>query len=210
MGRHRLDITGVRSGRLVAIEPTDQRKNKKALWRCRCDCGNEVLVISTYIRVGDTRSCGCAALETNVRLAEFVKSNANNAGCWEWPGFRDKNGYGRANFNGKTTVAHRAVYQLTGGVIPEGMNLCHRCDNPPCCRPDHMFIGTQKDNCQDAKAKARHSHGERNGSAKLSEEAVREIRSSGLTQWGLADKFGVTQSAIWAVIHRRAWAHVQD
>ena len=131
-------------------------------------------------------------------------------GCWEWPKFCDKNGYGRTKLNGKTTVATRVAWQLTRAPIPVGLFVLHECDNPPCCRPSHLFLGTQKDNCQDAKSKDRHSRGTRNGIAKLSDDAVRDIRTSKLTQWELARKYGVWQAAIWQVIHRKRWQHVLD
>lgn len=146
----------------------------------------------------------------NLHLAAFVERNKNNSGCWMWPGHTDKDGYGRTKFNGKTTVAHRAVYRFVCGEIPPGKYLCHKCDNPPCCRPDHLFVGTQKENCADAKAKDRHSRGERNGISKLTDDAVRDIRTSKLTQWELARKYGVWQAAIWQVIHRKRWTHVSD
>ncbi len=143
-------------------------------------------------------------------MGKFLAEMAGKDGCWEWPKFCDKNGYGRTKLNGKTTVATRVAWQLTRAPIPVGLFVLHECDNPPCCRPSHLFLGTQKDNCQDAKSKDRHSRGTRNGIAKLSDDAVRDIRTSKLTQWELARKYGVWQAAIWQVIHRKRWQHVQD
>lgn len=148
--------------------------------------------------------------KANDHLREFAAQNSTNPGCWEWRGDLDKDGYGRTKFNRVTTRAHRAMYRLFVGEIPAGLNLCHECDNRRCCRPDHMFIGTQKQNCEDAKAKDRHSRGERQGNAKLNDEAVRVIRASTKTQWELAREFGVWQGVISAVKLRQRWAHVQD
>lgn len=150
--------------------------------------------------------------QRNNHIRDFLAKNANKAGCWEWPGARDKDGYCRTKLDQCTTIAHRAVYTIAKGEIPAGLSLLHRCDNPPCCNPDHLFPGTQKQNCQDAKAKGRHSHGTRNGISKLNDDAVRFIRSNAatITQTALAEMFGVRQSSIWVVIQRRAWAHVQD
>lgn len=75
--------------------------------------------------------------------------------CWEWQCARQLNGYGHLSFHGETTSAHRVAYELAHGPIPDGLIICHRCDNPPCCNPAHLFIGTHKDNTQDAVTKGR-------------------------------------------------------
>jgi hypothetical protein len=90
------------------------------------------------------------------------------------------------------------------------MNVCHHCDNRACCNPGHLFLGTPRENYLDAKAKDRHSRGIRNGVAKLTDDAIREIRASKKTQWEFADQFDVWQSAICAIKQRKLWAHVQD
>jgi hypothetical protein len=94
----------------------------------------------------------------SVRLWAKVKV-AGPDDCWEWIGARDPNGYGRIQVmtNGKwgTQLAHRVAYKLIKGDIPDGLHLCHRCDNPPCCNPAHHFPGTPLDNMTDAKLKGR-------------------------------------------------------
>jgi hypothetical protein len=179
------------------------------LWLCRCDCGGEILCHSSAIKNRDNTSCGCGA-PRNEHIRAFLAKNANNGGCWEWPGARDKDGYCHTKFDGWRMPAHRAVFKFAIGEIPDSQNACHHCDNPPCCRPDHLFAGTQKDNCDDAKAKDRHSRGERNGIAKLTDEAVRYIRASNKTQWELADEFDVWQGTISCIKRRTRWTHVQD
>src|SRR5512137_174351 len=83
-----------------------------------------------------------------------VNKNAEN-GCWEWTAYRDINGYGHITINQKESLAHRKAWELTNGEIPTGMFLCHKCDNPSCVNPDHMFIGTQKENLNDMRNKGR-------------------------------------------------------
>lgn len=94
----------------------------------------------------------------NITLSEsdrFNKSYKINqkTGCWENHAALKKNRYGTITFNGVHIVAHRASYMKYIGEIPEGLKICHRCDNKPCCNPFHLFLGTQKDNMQDAQSK---------------------------------------------------------
>lgn len=79
----------------------------------------------------------------------------NPEGCWEWTGQRARFGYGRAAHLFGTHLAHRISWTLANGPIPKGLFVCHHCDNPPCVRPDHLFLGTASDNIRDAWAKGR-------------------------------------------------------
>ena len=102
---------------------------------------------------------------------------------------------------------------MANGPIPAGMQVLHRCDNPPCVRPDHLFLGTNKDNVDDKMAKGRHKcpHGTDHHRAKLTEDQVREIRrlrSAGEEIKPLAKRFGVTHPLISAIANRRIWKHV--
>ena len=81
-------------------------------------------------------------------------------GCWEWNDGNTNGDYGRARYNGKCQLASRIAWQLTYGALPNNrIQVCHHCDNPPCCRPDHLFLGTNKDNCHDAMRKGRTTKG---------------------------------------------------
>lgn len=84
--------------------------------------------------------------------------------CWVWLGARDARGYGRLRRRGRYVKAHRYVWTITNGEIPEGLFACHHCDNPPCVRPDHLFLGTQSDNARDMVAKGRSASGALSGS----------------------------------------------
>ena len=146
-------------------------------------------------------------------------------GCWEWKASRSRQGYGqfgmdRGGPRWSNSPAHRVAWEFTYGPIPSGLLICHRCDNPPCCNPEHLFLGTVSENAVDSVAKGRwmvHRHrnqpcGERNINAKLTEAAVRDIRrryaEGGISQQTLADEYGVGQTKISAVVRRQTWRHV--
>lgn len=139
--------------------------------------------------------------------------NSEN-GCIEWIGYRQKDGYGQLIYQGKQELAHRLAYRLSIGVIPHEMCICHKCDNPSCCNPDHLFIGTQLDNIADRVAKGRNGcrKGETNGRAKLTESMVLEIReklsSGSMTKAAIGRKYGVSEVLIGMIARRKVWRHV--
>lgn len=85
----------------------------------------------------------------------FLEKVEKTDTCWLWTGFVDAKGRGRFRFNGKSVSAHRVAYEIFVGEIPAGLKVCHTCDIPRCVRPKHLFLGTQKDNMADCKAKGR-------------------------------------------------------
>lgn len=91
--------------------------------------------------------------------AKLLKGAGPKRECWEWQGTRLPSGYGRIGIAGKgqgvTDLTHRVAYRIANGEIPPGMEVCHTCDNPPCCNPDHLFLGTHADNMRDMSAKGR-------------------------------------------------------
>ncbi len=132
--------------------------------------------------------------------------------CWEWLGGKLRDGYGEFRLNGKTERAHRLAYLLKYKKIPRGLCVCHHCDNAVCVNPDHLFLGTNRDNTQDAVKKGRMARGEDVGSSKLIEEdvkAIRQLYKEGIySQRDLAGKFGVTHPMIGFIVRRERWAHV--
>ena len=127
-------------------------------------------------------------------------------GCWLWTACRIRHGYGMLSVFGKMRPAHRMSWVLHRGSIPEGMLVCHSCDNPGCVNPAHLFLGTQKDNIADCLAKGRMGR-------KLNAGDVREIRAAiagGQTQVSQAKKYGVNKVTICRIIHKTLWGHVED
>ena len=131
-------------------------------------------------------------------------------GCIEWTEGRTNEGYGYKRHEGKSWLAHRWAWMMKHGPIPEGLCVLHRCDNPPCVNVDHLFLGTRVDNNNDKMAKGRHvtSPGERNGSAKLTVEQVREIRASTATHRVLAERYGISRTSISYIKNRVNWSVV--
>ena len=140
----------------------------------------------------------------------------SSTGCFEWTGGRNEKGYGLLVIEGKQRYAHRVVYATVFGELPGGMCVCHKCDNPCCVNPEHLFLGTPADNTADMMRKGRQAfrqlRGERHWKARLRAEDVSEIRrlyaEGGVLQRDLASRFNVPQTQISAVIRRKAWAHI--
>jgi hypothetical protein len=144
------------------------------------------------------------------RFNRFVP-NVNTDECWEWQSVRNNRGYGKFWLNGRTQAAHRVSYRINNGRIPDGMQVRHTCDNPPCVNPAHLLAGTGKQNAQDAIDRGRYRRGVDNYRAKLTEDQVREIRrcwAGGETQVSMARRFGVSRAAVQWVINGRTWAAV--
>ena len=154
-----------------------------------------------------------------MRAEDFMNyvDDSDPDGCWPWLLSKRGNGYGQVNIEGLVgygRIASRASYLLFVGSIPEGMKVLHTCDNPPCVRPSHLFLGTSKDNTQDMYAKGRagypvsHQVGELHGGAKLKTEDVLIIRGSPLLQRELAAMFNISQTQVSQIKRGVRWSHI--
>lgn len=138
-------------------------------------------------------------------------------GCWTWTAARNNHDYGVLGIGDKKLVyAHRYSYELSNGPIPEGMFVCHSCDNPPCVNPTHLFLGTQTDNMQDSALKQRAARltGEDGPAAKLTWEQAREIRQvyavEDISFNRLAQRYGVNHKTVAGVIRGMTWRESDD
>lgn len=148
----------------------------------------------------------------------FLAKIKNAELCWEWTGALDGHGYGQMLVNKKGISAYRFAWQTFYGEIPKGMSVCHKCDNPICVNPLHLFLGTHADNMADMAAKGRadngHLQGEDHPMCKLTEKDVLEIRRVYITshkEFGavpLAKKYNVTSSMIYLIAKRKSWKHI--
>ena len=140
---------------------------------------------------------------------------ASTKDCQVWVRYRTRKGYGQTwdRQQKRRRRAHRVVWEIFNGPIPKGAFVLHRCDNPPCVNPDHLYVGTAADNTRDMIRRGRVSAGERRDNARLTREMVRQIRhvyaSGRKTKAALARIFGVSPSTIRAAVGRVTWRHVQ-
>jgi hypothetical protein len=149
-------------------------------------------------------------------MKRFWDKVKKSDGCWEWTGAKGSHGYGNSYYNGKAQLAHRVSWQLAHGDIPSsseyhGTCVCHTCDNRACVNPDHLFLGTHKDNMADRDAKGKSPIGELNGGGgKLTEQDIPRIRDMlrcGAKQKDIADWFGVSPSMVYRIKRGQAWRH---
>lgn len=158
--------------------------------------------------------------KTTEERFSYYSSSPDEKGCINWLGQKDKNGYGRIKqMKGKRIRAHRYSYQTFVEVIPEGYLVCHKCDNPSCVNPEHLFLGTPKDNSQDRSKKGRGANNNLTGiplrllpNSKLTKEEVLQIRdllkSKALLNKEIAKLYGVHRSTILHIKKRFTWYHI--
>jgi hypothetical protein len=148
------------------------------------------------------------------RLGTIVRPELGH--CWEWTGdiFQRRGGYGRVELDGKSHRAHRASWLLHYGELP-ALFVCHHCDNPPCVRPEHLFLGTAADNHADMVAKGRWRPGSSPGAltstAKLTDELVtraRADRAAGVPVPRIAKQLGVHRATVYDILSRETWRHI--
>lgn len=151
-----------------------------------------------------------------VRFYKQVHIPTEQSACWVWKGAVMRRpsspNYGSIKSNGKTLLAHRASFELHKHAIPDGMMVCHTCDNPLCVNPGHLVLGTHAENMRDRDTKRRLAHGERHGNAILTDSVVAEMRAlfeSGIRQVELARRFGTSQTNVSDVVRYRRWRHVR-
>lgn len=144
----------------------------------------------------------------------FVRYLSVGDQCWEWTGARNPDGYGIISVGVIDLRAHRVAWELFFGPIQDGLFVCHQCDNPPCVNPNHLFLGTNRENLQDAIRKGRiNRKGDRANRRKLRSEdivAIRLMLKSGISGADLARNFGVSRCAISDIKYRRSWSSVPD
>jgi hypothetical protein len=175
---------------------------------------------------------GVLTSDTNMNAQKFWANLVRDGECLLWGKRELRRRYGSVSYNGKVWQTHRLAYTLTKGEIPPGMYVCHTCDRPRCCNPEHLFLGTQDDNMKDMVSKGRASRdtgakgdehwarrfpekiqvkGSGNPMAKLTEEKVRMIRSmaeQGMMHKDIGREFDLHPETVGCIVRRKAWRHV--
>ncbi len=165
-----------------------------------------------YIR---TEECNQAHRNTLSDVWNKINKKSDEE-CWEWKGATTKGGYGSMKLYNKTKYVHRVVYEITYGKFSNDLDVLHKCDNPLCCNPEHLFLGTQQDNVRDMDVKGRRGKtdqkGELNNASKLTKtdiEKIRELNYSGsYSQREIGEIFGVGQQCICLIVNHKTWKHI--
>lgn len=166
----------------------------------------------TYRLTQESRMRNLAKTFNDRFMSRVDRSEIYN-GCWLWVGTRNEYGYGTV-YRGRPMLTHRVSWEMHRGKIPDGLLVLHRCDTPPCCNPDHLFLGTHKDNAQDMIKKGRKAKptlGKKCDDApnrKLNSNQVKDIRlliSKGISQRRIAIVHGVSQACISNIANRKTW-----
>lgn len=147
------------------------------------------------------------------RFWSKVDKSGGEDACWVWTGAKIGRGYGGIKIAGKMLVAHRVSYEMANDEIPDGLFVCHTCDNPICVNPRHLFAGTPADNMQDKERKNRgnHAKGTDNGASRLSEADVLRIRAmlaEGWTSRAIAKVYGIAPQTVGRIKRRETWIHI--
>lgn len=162
-----------------------------------------------------TRDLNKVEVDRHLIRRFWGKADKREDGCWEWQSAKMPKGYGifTVLLEGKYVgvLAHRMAWLITYSDVPTELYVCHKCDNPKCVRPEHLFLGTHADNLGDQKAKGRSRFGSKHHGAKVTEEDVKDmfaLREQGLTHKQIAEKYNMSRPNVTVILNGRTWQNV--
>jgi hypothetical protein len=211
------DLTGKRFGHWFVVGYAGIRSSSRvSLWHGIClRCGASATRDGSTLVTCHAPQC-CRTRPQRIWSIDSFKERLSNtetmSKCWEWQGSRSHDNYGLVTSKAYKGYAHRLSWILHCGPMIQGNFVLHRCDNPPCCNPSHLFLGSKQDNARDAVAKGRQALGSRNGQSKLSESDVIEILrllSVGISQPRIAAGFGISTRTVSKINTGTRWKHLQ-
>lgn len=217
-----IDLIGQSFNKLKVISFNGRNKRKNLIWNCICECGNTTTAITSELKSGEKKSCGCllspSYSQALNRIKEKITQNSivNPNGCIEWQGKLNKKGYGRISFKERRLPIHRASWIVHKGEIPNDLWVLHHCDNPKCVNIDHLYLGTPKDNVRDMDERNRRKavpglKGSECILAKLKEEdipKIKKMRKQGMSHREIGEIFNVTKGCIGHVLSGLNWKHI--
>ena len=207
-----------RSFRTSEIRSEKLQRRKKAICiipGCSSPVANKGMCTKHYQRSLKYDVLSLRSIKCDFSLKErflFYCSENKYTGCVEWLGLKDRDGYGYLSIQGANKRAHRLSFELFKGYIPENTQICHTCDNPSCVNPEHLFLGTNKDNCADKVLKGRQARGSKSGMAILHENdvvAIKKRLALGESCTRIGRSFGVSSWVVSRIKHGKNWKHVQ-
>lgn len=188
--------------------------------QCQCGCGQDTNLCKTtkkergLLAGAPSRFLSGHNATNPLSAKEIIRTRSiinPETGCWEWQKPLHIRGYGQVCHDAKQVLAHRFSYETFKGEIPDGLHVCHTCDNRKCVNPDHLWLGTNADNTTDKVRKGRHVYGTKAHCAKLSDEKVLEIVNlveGGMSQGKVAKMYGISQPVVSRIMSGESWAHV--
>lgn len=170
-------------------------------------CGTDISHKHKNAKFCDFR-CMAVSFSINEQEAFHTSYTVTPSGCWEWNRNRNVYGYGRIGKKNRAITAHRLSWEINRGPIPPGLFICHKCDNPPCVNPDHLFLGTCKDNLNDMWSKGRYKvrRGELATGSKLTKDQAIAIYLDGRKHLDIAQAYGVTRECVGRIKQGRTWS----
>lgn len=216
----RNDLIGKTFGDLIVIEFSHASKNRNLYWKCKCACGNEKTIKGFNLTSGAITSCGKGKCNRGIGIirnpngksTKEIKWEVDENNCWNCISHApNSNGYPRININKQKSYLSRYMYKKYKGEIPKRYDVCHKCDNPLCINPDHLFVGTRKDNVDDCIQKGRNIKGEDSNLAKLTNEQALEIKFGykNLMYKEIAKLYDVSPSLISMIKNGKRWKHLK-